>query len=68
MRFAFYNRVTTEDQQDPEQLARCRALIEAIIAKHLDPAAARYLDDDGRESPYRRTANKPEPTQETPIP
>jgi hypothetical protein len=66
MRFAFYNRVCAEDQQDPEQLPRCRALIEAIIAKYVDTDGSTYLDEDGRESPYRRTTNQPEPAQEKP--
>jgi hypothetical protein len=67
MRFAFYNRLTTEDEQDPEQASRCRALIESIKAKHLDTDAAMYLDDGG-ESPYCRTTNRPEPTREKPDP
>jgi hypothetical protein len=68
LRIAFYNRLTTEDEQDPEQASRCRALIESIIAKHLDTDAAIYLDDDGGESPYCRTTNRPEPTREKPDP
>ena len=68
MRFAFYNRVSTDDQQDPEQLPRCRAHLESIIAKYLDTDGATYLDEDGRKSLYRRTTNQPEPTREKPIP
>lgn len=59
MRFAFYNRVSAEDQQDPEQVARYRAVLESILAKYGDTADATYLEEDGRESPYRRTTKQP---------
>jgi len=68
MRFAFYIRVSTVDQQDPEKVARCRALMESIIAKHVDTNAATYLDVDGSKSPYRRATNQPEPSREKAIP
>jgi hypothetical protein len=67
MRFAFYNRLTTEEQEDPEQASRCRALIESRTTNHPDANATTYLDKDDRESPYHR-ADQPEPAQETPIP
>jgi len=50
--FAFYGRVSTEDQQDPEssrawQLARSRALIEpsggVIVAEYFDIGLSRSL-------------------------
>ena len=67
IRFAFYNRVCKEDEQDPEaareQLACCRAIIESLGWK----MAAVYTDRG--ESPYRRTTNQAEPAvQEKPIP
>jgi hypothetical protein len=66
IRFAFYNRVCKEDEQDAEaareQLARCRAIIESLGWK----MAAVYADSG--ESPYRRTINQPERAQEKPIP
>jgi hypothetical protein len=52
IRFAFYGRVSTEDQQDPEsfrawQLTRSRALIEArggvIVAEFFDVDKSRSL-------------------------
>lgn len=51
VRFAFYGRVSTEDQQDPEasrnwQLARARALVEArgeIVAEFFDVGRSRSL-------------------------
>ena len=52
MRFAFYGRVSTEDQQDPEssrnwQLARARQLIEPaggeIVAEFFDVGQSRSL-------------------------
>lgn len=68
MRFAFYNRLTTEHQEDPEQASRCQALVESIIAKYVDTNGTLYLDADGRASPYRHATNQPQPTQEKPIP
>ena len=66
IRFAFYNRVCKEDEQDAEaareQLAGCRAIIESLGWK----LVAVYADSG--ESPYRRTTNQPEPAvQEKPI-
>lgn len=52
MRFAFYGRVSTEDQQDPEssrnwQLARSRQVIEPargeIVAQYFDVAQSRSV-------------------------
>lgn len=52
MRFAFYGRVSTEDQQDPEsskgwQLAKARSLIEpaggAVVAEYFDVGQSRSL-------------------------
>ena len=55
MRFAFYGRVSTEDQQDPEasrnwQLARAQALIE-----HHGPVVAEFFDiGQSRSIPWKR--------------
>jgi len=56
LRFAFYGRVSTEDQQDPEssrawQLSRARALIEP----HGGQVVAEYFDiDRSRSLPWKR--------------
>ena len=55
MRFAFYGRVSTEDQQDPQasrnwQLARAQALIE-----HHGPVVAEFFDiGQSRSIPWKR--------------
>jgi hypothetical protein len=54
MKILFYTRVTTGDQQDPEQLARCRALLESLIARVFGAGGVTCFEPDGRESPYRR--------------
>ncbi len=60
MRFAFYGRVSTEDQQDPEssrnwQLARARQLIEPaggeIVAEFFDIGQSRSFPGSGGPKP-----------------
>lgn len=60
MRFAFYGRVSTEDQQDPAasrnwQLARAQALIE-----HHGEAVAEFFDiGQSRSIPWKRVRKRP---------
>ena len=65
IRFAFYVRVGTQHEQDPEaareQRFRCRAIIESLGWQNIAP----YLDSG--ESPYH-PADQREPKQEKPIP
>jgi hypothetical protein len=53
-RFLFYNRVATENHQDPEQLSLCRALLESLIARDFGAGGVTCFEPDGRESPYSR--------------
>jgi hypothetical protein len=66
MRFAFYGRVSTEDQQDPQaskgwQLSRARSLIEPaggrIVAEFFDVGLSRSLR--GSADPRRHGCWRP---------
>lgn len=71
IQFAFYGRVSTEDQQDPEsskqwQLHRSRQLIEpgggVVVAEFFDIGQSRSLPWKRRPEASRLLSRSPDPT------